>query len=138
MKTHSIARHSYAIKVLGKLPGLFQPQRYAYYCVRCKWSFLVNDGRRGVVTALDASGKPLERTEAAQRVATFTDGPCPSMKILGLAVPRPSISASTNGHSNGAANGATSNSVTNNGATPIPIEQYRHRERLRRVNSYLS
>ena len=67
MKTHAIGRHSYAIKVLGKLPGFFQPQRYSYYCVRCKWSFLVNDGRRGVVTALDASGKPLERPEAAER-----------------------------------------------------------------------
>lgn len=138
MKTHAIARHSYAIKVLGKLPGLFQPQRYAYYCVRCKWSFLVNDGRRGVVTALDESGQPLERIEAAQRVGTFTDGPCPAMKILGLAVPRPSIPASTNGASNGATNGVTNNGVTANGATPIPIEQYRHREQRRRVNSYLS
>src|SRR5260221_4447101 len=96
MKTHAIGRHSYAIKVLGKLPGFFQPQRYSYYCVRCKWSFLVNDGRRGVVTALDASGKPLERTEAAERVATFTDGPCPAMTILGLRVPRPGIPASRN------------------------------------------
>jgi hypothetical protein len=137
MKTQNTYRHSYAIKVLGKLPGLFQPQRYAYYCVRCKWSFVVNDGKRGVVTALDVGGKQLERVEAAERVATFTDGPCPAMKILSQPVPRPVISTSFNGASNGNSNGASTNGVAN-GSTPIPMEQYRHREPRRRVNSYLS
>src|SRR5260221_2261162 len=117
-------RHSFAIKVLGKLPGLFQPQRYAYYCVRCKWSFVVNDGKRGVITALDASGEALNGLEAVKRVSTFADGPCPSLKILTLAVrrPRPSIPNTSNG--------ATINGTTHD-AVPIDTRRSQHREHRR-------
>jgi hypothetical protein len=82
-----IMRHSFAIKVLDRLPGLFQPHRYLYYCARCKWAFLVNDGARGVLTAIDSNGLAIDGDEAARRAATFALGPCPSLQILRL-VPR--------------------------------------------------
>jgi hypothetical protein len=89
-------RHSFAIKVLERLPGFFQPHRYIYYCSRCKWSFVVNDGKRGVISALGADNQRLETDEEERRLATFAYGPCPSLRRLMLA-------SITNGHSNGIA-----------------------------------
>ena len=82
-----VMRHNFAIKVLDRLPGLFQPHRYLYYCARCKWSFLVNDGGRGVLTPIDSNGRRIDGDEATRRAATFALGPCPSLQILQL-VPR--------------------------------------------------
>ena len=81
-------RHLFAIKVLEKLPGLFKPRRYFYHCARCKWSFIVNDGRRGAITAVDDNGVALDRNESVRRVATFAAGPCPSLNVLSAAPPR--------------------------------------------------
>ena len=122
-------RHSFAIKVLGKLPGLFQPQRYAYYCVRCKWSFVVNDGKRGVITALDECNEPLYGVEAAKRLSTFADGPCPSLRILILPVPRPRPSFPNT--SNGTSTNGTNHDV------PIDFGRSQRREH-RRVNRFIS
>ena len=77
-----VTRHMFAIKVLERLPGLFKPNRYLYHCARCKWSFIVNDGRRGVITPVDDNGKPLARDEALERAATFALGPCPAFQVL--------------------------------------------------------
>ena len=74
--------HIFAIKVLDKLPGLFKPHRYLYHCVRCKWSFVVNDGRRGTITPVDGDGNALARDEALKRAATFALGPCPRLHAL--------------------------------------------------------
>ena len=93
--------HNFAVKVLDKLPGYFQPRRYSFFCVRCRWSFLVNDGRRGVITALDANGNPMDPDEAAERIATFAQGPCPALKILSVA-PRQSERANGSQQSSGA------------------------------------
>ena len=76
----------FAIKVLDKLPGLFGAHRYLYHCARCKWSFIVNDGRRGVLTPIDDRGEPLAHDEAVARAATFALGPCPAMRGLAEAV----------------------------------------------------
>jgi len=78
------ARHMFAIKVLDRLTGLFKPNRYLYHCARCKWSFVVNDGRRGVITPVDDNGKPLAHDEAIQRAKTFALGPCPALQVLNL------------------------------------------------------
>jgi hypothetical protein len=75
-------KHVFAIKILDKLPGLFKPNRYLYYCARCKWSFVVNDGRSGVITAVDGDGNSLQHDEAESRVATFALGPCPALQVL--------------------------------------------------------
>jgi hypothetical protein len=72
--------HLFAIKVLDRLPGLFKPHRYLYHCVRCKWSFVVNDGRRGALRPIPENGTPLSRDEVVARAATFASGPCPAMR----------------------------------------------------------
>jgi hypothetical protein len=77
-------KHIFAIKILDKLPGLFKPHRYLYHCARCKWSFVVNDGRSGVLTPVDNDGNPLPHDEAISRVATFALGHCPAMQILNV------------------------------------------------------
>ena len=74
--------HMFTVKALGKLPGLFKPTRYLYFCARCRWSFIVNDGRRGVLTPVSDNGKPLSREEAVARAATFAAGPCPALRRL--------------------------------------------------------
>ena len=69
-------RHNFAIWVMGRKPGWFKPQRYMYRCLRCKWSFVINDERRGSIrVAADTPG--MTREEELRRIATFTDGPCP-------------------------------------------------------------
>jgi hypothetical protein len=74
--------HIFAIKVLDKLPGLFKPHRYLYHCARCKWSFVVNDGRRGALRPISDDGTPLTRDEVVARAETFAAGPCPAMRIV--------------------------------------------------------
>jgi len=77
-------KHIFVIKILDKLPGLFKPHRYLYHCARCKWSFVVNDGRSGVLTPVDNDGNPLPHDEAISRVATFALGPCPALQVLNV------------------------------------------------------
>ena len=43
-------KHDYFIEDLGQAAGWFKPHRYRYSCLRCAWSFVVEDGR-GKVTA---------------------------------------------------------------------------------------
>jgi hypothetical protein len=74
--------HIFAIKVLDKLPGLFKPHRYLYHCARCKWSFVVNDGRRGALRPISDDGTPLTRDEVVARAETFAAGPCPAMRVV--------------------------------------------------------
>jgi hypothetical protein len=68
-------RHSFAIWSLDEETA-YGRRLHLYYCLRCKWSFSVDD-RRGSVTPLDLNGHPLHRIEAAERLATFGLGPCP-------------------------------------------------------------
>jgi hypothetical protein len=66
----------FAIKDLGQ-SGWLKPHSYRYFCVLCRWTFLV-ENRRGDATALDESGQALNGTEGAARAATFALGPCPA------------------------------------------------------------
>src|ERR1700687_1250972 len=75
-------KHIFAIKMLDQLPGLFKPHRYLYHCARCKWSFVVNDGRRGALRPLAEDGSKLTREEVVARAETFAAGPCPAMRIV--------------------------------------------------------
>jgi hypothetical protein len=63
-------RHSFAIWSLKDEPALNR-KLHLYYCLRYKWSFSVDD-RQASVTPLDSNGRPLQLTEAADRLATFT------------------------------------------------------------------
>ena len=73
-------KHNFAIWVMGRRPGWFKPQRYMYRCLRCKWSFVVNDGRRGALRPIPENGTPLTRDEVVARAETFAAGPCPAMR----------------------------------------------------------
>ena len=74
--TKSKLRHNFAIWVMGRKPGWFQPQRYVYRCLRCKWSFVINDeGRGSIRVTADSPDTTVE--EELRRIATFVEGPCP-------------------------------------------------------------
>jgi hypothetical protein len=70
-------RHNFAIWVMGKRPGFFKPQRYMYRCLRCKWTFIVNDDHRGDLRVARDDGVEVSAEEAQRRLATFESGPCP-------------------------------------------------------------
>jgi hypothetical protein len=67
--------HSFAIWSLDEETASGR-RLHVYYCLRCKWSFSVDD-RRDSVTPLDLNGRPIQGIEAAERLATFDLGPCP-------------------------------------------------------------
>lgn len=73
-------RHNFAIWALEK-PGTSRRRLHLYYCVRCKWTFQVDD-RSAAVTPLDQDGNPLREVEAAKRIATFEVGKCPAFNHL--------------------------------------------------------
>jgi hypothetical protein len=82
-------KHDYFIEDLGQAAGWFKPHRYRYSCLRCAWSFVVEDGR-GKVTALDEFDRPMPEPLSGERVQTFVDGPCvPSWETV--ARPHPAI-----------------------------------------------
>lgn len=89
--------HLFAVKALDKLPGLFKPRRYLYHCARCKWSFVVNDGRRGALRPIAEEGVTLTRDEVVARASTFAAGPCPAMQKVAEAHLRMNSNGS-NGH----------------------------------------
>ena len=72
--TKAAMPHMFTIKALDKLPGLFKPRRYLYHCARCKWSFVVNDGRRGALRPIAEDGSKLTRDEVVARASTFAAG----------------------------------------------------------------
>ena len=66
-------RHLFAIQRMPSDTGSY-PYDYCYYCVRCRWAFLV-DGIGGVVPVGDHR-QPLPDAEVAYRRETFARGPC--------------------------------------------------------------
>jgi len=66
-------RHLFAIQRMPSGTARY-PYNYCYYCVRCRWAFLV-DGHGGVVP-VDHDRQPLADAEAAYRRETFARGPC--------------------------------------------------------------
>jgi hypothetical protein len=71
--TNRHVRHLFAIQRF-RSGTVRNPYNYCYYCVRCRWAFLV-DGRGGVV-AVDKDKRPLDGVVGAYRVETFKHGPC--------------------------------------------------------------
>jgi hypothetical protein len=64
--------------------SLFAEKARVYYCIRCRWNFLVCRSR---VAVLDERGNPLTGTESSDRFNTFEEGPCPVLKALTSDVP---------------------------------------------------
>ena len=73
-------RHNFAIWALEK-SATSRRRLHLYYCVRCKWAFRVDD-YSGLVTPLDQKGNPVLEPEAAEKLATFANGPCPVFSRL--------------------------------------------------------
>jgi hypothetical protein len=71
-----VRRHSFAIEALPKSEKSTS-RPYLYMCVRCKWTFRVND-RPGSVFSIDQTGEALAEPENSRRAATFSIGPCPA------------------------------------------------------------
>jgi len=71
-------RHAFVIGPLCK-SAIFQQKARLYYCVRCKWSFLVCGGK---VVVLDEDGGPLSGDVSHRRFATFEEGPCPVLEAF--------------------------------------------------------
>ena len=55
-----------------------------YYCVKCKWSFLVSGSK---VAVLGEDGSPLVGEESLRRFNTFEEGPCPVLEASASAAP---------------------------------------------------
>jgi hypothetical protein len=73
-----VRRHSFAIEALPKSEKSTS-RPYLYMCVRCKWTFRVND-RPGMVISIDQTGEALAEPENSRRAATFSIGPCPAFR----------------------------------------------------------
>lgn len=70
--------HTFVVRGLRKR-GMFKPRSYVYFCLRCKYAFLRNEGS-GLITALDRSAQPIPDPENSGRLATFAHGPCTALK----------------------------------------------------------
>ncbi len=71
-------RHEFVIGPLCKRK-VFQQKARLYYCMRCKWSFLVCGSK---VAVLDEDGSPLGDNESLRRLTTFEEGPCPVLEAF--------------------------------------------------------
>ena len=109
--------HLFSVKALDKLPGLFKPRRYIYHCVRCKWTFVLNDGRRGALRPVADGIKPLTREEAVARAATFAAGPCPAMNVV------------VDAHLRLNGNGSNGRACAGEEHTPLPEQRRSHLSR---------
>lgn len=74
-------RHEFVIGPLCTC-AVFQQQARLYYCIRCKWSFLVCGSK---VAVLDADGSPLVGEDSLRRFVTFEEGPCPVLEAFSSA-----------------------------------------------------
>jgi hypothetical protein len=80
MFTPAEMRHNFAIWA-SETNAASAYQQHIYYCIRSKEAFSVAD-RSGSIMPLDLHGDPIQGTEAAKRLATFSRGPCPAFSGL--------------------------------------------------------
>jgi hypothetical protein len=86
-------KHSFVIRAM-KRRGIFKPRLRVYACLRCRYTFLVNE-RRGLIVAVDRKVQLISNPENSSRLATFHHGPCPALKSathkirVGVERPRP-------------------------------------------------
>jgi hypothetical protein len=76
-------RHEFVIGPLCD-SSLFSKKARLYYCIRCRWNFLVCESR---VAVLDEVGNVLIGIESSDRFNTFEEGPCPVLRALTSDVP---------------------------------------------------
>ena len=71
-------RHDFVIGPL-RYSELFGRPARLYYCVRCKWSFLVGGSK---VVVLDEHQKPIVGEESLRRFNSLAKGPCPVLEAF--------------------------------------------------------
>ncbi|HVB81527.1 MAG TPA: hypothetical protein VNE82_16470 [Candidatus Binataceae bacterium] len=71
-------RHDFVVGPQRHSELLLRPARL-YYCIRCKWSFLVG---ANTIVVLDEDENPLAGEESIRRFKTFAQGPCPSLEAF--------------------------------------------------------
>ena len=71
-------RHEFVIGPLCDT-ALFRSKARLYYCIRCRWHFLVSEKK---VVVLDDDGHPMAGTDSSARFDTFAEGPCPALVEL--------------------------------------------------------
>jgi hypothetical protein len=71
-------RHEFVIGPLCDSP-LFRQKARLYYCIRCRWHFLVSEKK---VVVLDEDRHPIVGPDSAARFNTFAEGPCPALVEL--------------------------------------------------------
>ena len=59
--------------------ALFRRKARLYYCIRCRWQFLVSEKK---VVVLDNDGHPMAGADSSARFNTFAEGPCPALVEL--------------------------------------------------------
>ena len=71
-------RHEFAIGPMryGAMRG---ENAREYYCIRCKWSFLVG---RKKIAFLDGNGAVVAGANNSPRFSTFENGPCPVLEAF--------------------------------------------------------
>jgi hypothetical protein len=79
-------KHDFFIEDLGQPPGWFSAHRYHYSCLRCGWTFRI-ENRGGRVQALGEDHQPLSAFENTRRTRTFADGPCEAFSAEAPSVP---------------------------------------------------
>ena len=80
----STQRHAASMRhefVIGPLcdSALFRRKARLYYCIRCRWHFLVSEKK---VAVLDDDGHPMAGADSSARFNTFAEGPCPALAEL--------------------------------------------------------
>jgi hypothetical protein len=71
-------KHDFVIGPRGKSDLFARPARL-YYCIRCKWSFMVCGS---TVAVLDEDGSPVVGDESLRRFNTLAEGPCPVLEAF--------------------------------------------------------
>jgi len=59
--------------------ALFRRKARLYYCIRCRWQFLVSEKK---VVVLDNDGHPMAGADSSAPFNTFAEGPCPALVEL--------------------------------------------------------
>lgn len=71
-------RHEFVIGPLCDT-ALFRHKARLYYCIRCRWHFLVCEKK---VVVLDEDRRPMAGPDSSARFDTFAEGPCPALTEL--------------------------------------------------------
>jgi len=98
---------------------MFRHKARLYYCIHCKWSFLVCERQ---VVVLDEHGNPLAGAQGSERFDTLEEGPCPGLAAL---QPHPPVTVYVvhlkPGRNHNESNNLAANNVSAGSVEPRPV-----------------